>query len=298
MAPADAAPARRQNARDITAALLKSHPLGAASPHADKEERGRVLVIGGGRGTSGAVRLAGEAALRAGAGKLQLATASSASTALAVAVPEALVLEWPETRDGGLRAAASPELRTRCAQADAVLVGPGVLDGAGAARLVGRLAFGAAATLVLDAGAIDACAAAARRFPARTVITPHGGELKNLAKRLGIDAEQASYALATAVATRCGVVCVAKGPTTWIATAEGALFRHACAIPGLGTSGSGDVLAGVLAGLAARSGNALNAALWAVYLHAAAGKKLEERVGRLGFLARELAPEIPRLLPA
>lgn len=297
MARAEAQRGESQRPKTITAALLKAHPIGAADPHADKEQRGRVLVVGGGRGTAGAVRLSGEAALRAGAGKLQLATAQSAVLALTVAVPEALVIALPETRSGGIRKTAIPELRARVSQADAVLVGPGMMDEADAAKLVARLSFEAATTLVLDAGAIGACATNQRRFPSATVITPHEGELKKLTVGLGIEPEQPTSSLAAAIAVRCGVVCVAKGPTTWIATPHGALFRHECAIPGLGMSGSGDVLAGLLAGLAARCGNALHAALWAVYLHAAAGQSLEKRIGRLGFLARELASEVPRLLP-
>lgn len=297
MARAEAPADRSQRPRTITAALLKRHPIGQAAPHADKEERGRVLVVGGGRGSAGAVRLSGEAALRAGAGKLQIATAQSAVLALTVAVPEALVIGLPETRSGGIRKTPAPELQLRCAQANAVLVGPGMMDEADAAKLVARLSFEAKTTLVLDAGAIGACAATQKGFPSATVITPHDGELKKLTVSLGIDPDLPTSSLAAAIAARCGVICVAKGPTTWIATPDGTMFRHECAIPGLGMSGSGDVLAGLLAGLAARCGNALHAALWAVSLHAAAGRVLETRIGRLGFLARELAPEVPRLLP-
>jgi ADP-dependent NAD(P)H-hydrate dehydratase len=298
MARAEGAAGAAARARAITPALLRAHPLGQAAPHADKEQRGRVLVIGGGRGAAGAVRLSGEAALRAGAGKLQIATARSAASALTVAVPEALVIELSETRSGGIRASAARELQPRCAQADAVLVGPGMMDEAAAAKLVARLTFDATAMLVLDAGAIGACVDGRHAFPPATVITPHDGELQKLAQGLGLDCRAETRSLAATVAVTCGVICVAKGPTTWIATPDGALFRHDCAIPGLGMSGSGDVLAGLLTGLAARSGNALHAALWAVCLHAAAGQALEKRIGRLGFLARELAPEIPRLLPA
>ncbi len=286
----------RQRPRAITAALLKAHPIEEAGPHADKEERGRVLVVGGGRGTAGAVRLSGEAALRAGAGKLQLATVQSAVLALTVAVPEALVIGLPETRAGGIRKNPVNELQSRCAQANAVLVGPGMLDEADAAKLVARLAFNGAGVLVLDAGAIGACTAERNGLPS-SVITPNEGELRKLTSRLGIDAEQHTSSLAVSIASRCSVVCVAKGPTTWIATPAGDLFRQDCAIPGLGMSGSGDVLAGILAGLAARSGNALHAALWAVHLHASAGRALEKRIGRLGFFARELTLELPRLLP-
>jgi hydroxyethylthiazole kinase-like uncharacterized protein yjeF len=284
--------------RTVTAAVLEAHPIRSAAPHADKEARGRVLVVGGGRGSAGAVHLAGEAALRAGAGKLQIATAATATDALTVAVPEALVIGLAQTRSGDIRRTAARELESRCADADAVVVGPGMMDEAEAVKFVARLSFRTAATLVLDAGALGACAVARKHLPTDTVITPHDGELQKLAQRLDLDPERDTPTLAAAIAARCGVICVAKGPTTWIATPDGRMFRHVCAIPGLGMSGSGDVLAGLMAGLAARSGNALHASLWAVHLHAAAGRALERRIGRLGFLARELSAEIPRLLPA
>jgi hydroxyethylthiazole kinase-like uncharacterized protein yjeF len=298
MARADTAVRATTRVRAVTPALLEAHPIGPAAPHADKESRGSVLVIGGGRGSAGAVRLAGEAALRAGAGKLQIATAAAAAAALTVTVPEALVIGLAETRSGDIRRTAARALASHCADADAVVVGPGMMDEAEAVKLVARLSFRTATTLVLDAGALGACAVARKPLPADTVITPHDGELKKLAKRLDLDPERDAQALGAAIAARCGVICVAKGPTTWIATPDGGLFRHVCAIPGLGMSGSGDVLAGLLAGLAARTGNALHASLWAVHLHAAAGRALERRIGRLGFLARELSAEIPRLLPA
>src|SRR4051812_44881973 len=113
----------------VTPATLRAWPL--PDPGEDKEERGRLLVVGGSAMTPGAVRLAGEAALRAGAGKLRLATVSQAATALGVAVPEAGVLSLPTDDDGRLAGSAASTLRDEAGQVDAVLLGPG-LKGAAA----------------------------------------------------------------------------------------------------------------------------------------------------------------------
>ena len=101
---------------------------------------------------------------------------------------------------------------------------------------------------------------------------------------------------ASDAAAHLGALVVLKGATTIIASPAGEMLVHEGGVPGLGTSGSGDVLAGLMAGLLARGARPIDAAAWAVYLHAAAGRLLTERVGALGFLARELAATIPKLI--
>ena len=101
---------------------------------------------------------------------------------------------------------------------------------------------------------------------------------------------------ARALAKGAGLVVALKGAATLVATPEGRCWRHERAVPGLATSGSGDVLAGLIAGLVARGAEPAQAAVWAVLLHARAGEALARRLGRLGYLARELAAEVPALL--
>lgn len=298
---------RTRDAEPLTPALLAAypvdahpvdtHPVDAHDVRADNEERGRVLVIGGSGGSAGALRLAAEAALRAGARRLQLATVERAVVALAVAVPEAQVIGLPESRSTGLRVPTARAFATQPENADAVLIGPGMLDTADATKLVGQLSFAPASTLVLDAGALGACVDR-ESLPETTVITPHAGELRSLAVTLDHAADEEAQAVALGIARRCRVICVAKGATTWIVTSEGQCFCHTSATTRPGMPGSGDVLGGLIAGLAARGGHGLNAALWAVYLHALASERLERQVGRTGCLARDLAREIPALLPS
>ncbi|MGN6151427.1 MAG: NAD(P)H-hydrate dehydratase [Lysobacteraceae bacterium] len=283
---------KRPAATSVDEELLRSWPLPDPDRTRSKEERGRVFVVAGSPTVPGAAILAAEASLRAGAGKLQIAVPASAATAIAVAVPEAKVLPFPTEGDDDGRM--TPAMDDAARSADAVLVGVGMDDGPALRRMVERLGA-RSGSLVVDAGGIAAFRTLSH-VPAPTVLTPHEGEMASL---LGIEREDVSARpaeLALEFAARAGVVVVLKGPETWIATSEGRLFRHSGGTSGLGTSGSGDVLAGILTGLVARGATPDQAAVWAVRLHALAGERLSRDVGRVGFLARQLSPLVPTLI--
>jgi hydroxyethylthiazole kinase-like uncharacterized protein yjeF len=156
-----------------------------------------------------------------------------------------------------------------------------------------------AAVFVLDAAAIPALHSDTKLLSpldGRAVLTPHAGEMAALLGVAREKIERDAAAFATDAARRFGTVVALKGAESWIATPAGSLFRYSGGSVGLATSGSGDTLAGVIAGLAARGATAERAALWGAYLHGAAGRILARRIGRIGFLARELLDEIPPLL--
>jgi len=275
----------------LTAQLLRTMPM--PDPDGGKEQRGRVLVIGGCRRVPGAALLAGTAALRAGAGKLQVATAQDVALPLAVALPEALVFGLPEDAHGEI-ARGSAALDQALAGGDAVLVGSGMRPSSATAALVQRLIRHVHGTLVIDAGALspDLRAPAGAPF----VLTPHAGEMAKLSGMEKSRVQREPQELALSFARRTRSVLVLKGSTTYIAAPDGRLWIHPGGCHGLGTSGSGDVLAGLIAGLAARGGDALQAALWGVFVHAQAGRALEHAVGSLGFLAREISGPVPGIL--
>jgi hydroxyethylthiazole kinase-like uncharacterized protein yjeF len=268
----------------------------------DKEARGCVLAVGGSAEVPGAVLLAGMAALRAGAGKLQLATVASTSSALGIAVPESLIVPLPQTRTGEISGSrAHALLREHVEKADALLVGPGMSSERAAHAVVAPLVrhMRDDATLVLDAAAIFALrhdALLLQALHGRAVLTPHAGEMATLLSTDIGDIEANPADAAGEAASRFGAIVVLKGPESWIAQPKGKRYRYSGGVVGLATSGSGDVLAGVLTGLAARGASATTAALWSVYLHGAAGRMLAKRLGPIGFLARELPDEVPRLL--
>ncbi|NIJ76609.1 hydroxyethylthiazole kinase-like uncharacterized protein yjeF [Xanthomonas campestris] len=277
--------------RTLNAAALRAMPLPA--PGGDKEQRGRVLIVGGSMRVPGAVLLAGEAALRTGAGKLQIATAASVAPGMALAVPEALVLGLAQNGQGeivrGHRA-----LDGAMAACDAAVIGPGMASSATTTAMVRRAAQQAVCTLVLDAGALSRGLRAPIGRP--FVLTPHAGEMATLAgdDKAAVEAAPSAYALKFAQKLRS--VVIVKGADSFIAGPDGVVWMHRGGASGLGTSGSGDVLAGLIAGFAARGCDALTAALWGVFVHAAAGRQLARRIGPVGFLARELGAEVPEIL--
>ncbi|NJC03751.1 hydroxyethylthiazole kinase-like uncharacterized protein yjeF [Xanthomonas sp. 3272] len=277
--------------RMLTAAALRAMPLPA--PGGDKEQRGRVLIVGGSMRVPGAVLLAGEAALRTGAGKLQIATAASVAPGMALAVPEALVLGLAQNGQGeivrGHRA-----LDGVMAACDAAVIGPGMASSATTMAMVRRAAEQAVCTLVLDAGALSRGLRAPIGRP--FVLTPHAGEMATLAGDDKAEVEAAPSAYALKFAQKLRSVVIVKGVDSFIAGPDGVVWMHRGGASGLGTSGSGDVLAGLIAGFAARGCDALTAALWGVFVHAAAGRQLARRIGSVGFLARELGLEVPGIL--
>ncbi|RYF42277.1 MAG: NAD(P)H-hydrate dehydratase, partial [Comamonadaceae bacterium] len=228
------------------------------------------------------------------------AVATSASTALltAFAMPEARVIALPETAAGGFDTQAAALLAPVIETADAVLIGPGMLDDPATQRLVAELLpLLAGRPVLLDALAMNLLRGS-ERIETPVLLTPHAGEMAHLtgASKESILAGPRQAALEAAQRWNC--VVALKGATTWIATPQGRLWRHEEANCGLATSGSGDVLAGTMAGLAARGAPLEQAAAWGVVLHAHAGAQLAGRHGDVGFLARELPGEIPAALQA
>jgi hydroxyethylthiazole kinase-like uncharacterized protein yjeF len=238
------------------------------------------------------VLLAGVAALRSGAGKLQVASGSDVAVPLAMAMPEAKIIGLAVDKRGQIEAA-NGELLKAALHTDALLVGPGMDDCSATAQVAVKLLRGTKAATILDAGALRAYKT---RRSANVVLTPHLGELASLT---GLSPKQLSRRgaeIARDFAQSENVTLVMKGALTYIASADGRIWTHEGGSVGLGTPGSGDVLAGVITGLAARGARPEQAAVWGVWLHGKAGEMLSKRQGTVGFLAREIPDEIPALL--
>ena len=286
--------------RPLTARTLRARPLPKPNARGDKEDRGRALVVGGAPTLPGALVLAGTAVLRAGAGKLQLATCRSVALHVGVAVPEALVVGCPESRGGGIAARAAGALAEFAEQADALLLGPGMVDERAIAGLLARLLPRVAtAAVVLDAGALVPLGESRdllHHLGGRAVVTPHAGELASLFGVQKEDVERDPVGAARRAASELRAVVALKGASTLVADPDGTLLRYEGGKVGLATSGSGDTLAGLVAGLVARGASALEAAAWGVFLHGEAGNALARRFGPIGYLARELLDEVPAIM--
>ncbi|HET9640467.1 MAG TPA: NAD(P)H-hydrate dehydratase [Allosphingosinicella sp.] len=282
--------------------LLRRFPLPHAPDDGDKEERGRLLVVAGSRELAGAALLAGTAGLRAGAGKLQIVTGASVATALGVAIPEARVVGCAETEEGCIAASGIAPLLEWVAGAQATVIGCGLQHGPPLDALLDALLASRLETpLVLDAavlGSLAPRAGALRAWPGGAILLPHAREMARLLECEAEEVESDPLAAARRAAGRFGAVALIKGQYSYIVDPGGRAFRFTGGGVGLATSGSGDALAGIVGGLVARGADPLTAALWGVHLHGEAGRLLAERIGRIGFLARELLDEVPRLMEA
>ncbi|MTD14926.1 NAD(P)H-hydrate dehydratase [Nakamurella sp. YIM 132087] len=276
----------------MTPAMLRDWPL----PDTDggKYGRGQILVIGGARGTPGAAQLGGLSALRVGAGRLTLAVAESVAVPLAVATPEAGVVGLPEDEKGSVLPSAAERLHDAIGRADAVVIGSGLDDPELTGALLDELRPALAdstAPVLLDAFALGVLAGRTglvADLAGRLVLTPNAEEGARLLEQSDFDPDSDLLPLAR----RYGAVVTAKGRV-----ADGArLWRITSGHSGLGTSGSGDVLAGAIAGLLARGAEPAQAACWGTHLHAVAGDRLIAAIGPMGFLARELADALPQAL--
>ena len=222
----------------------------------------------------GAPILTGRAALRVGAGRIRLAVGRAGAVALGLSVPEAGIIRVVSTHDGDFLASAAWTLARAAADCDASVIGPGMSDARVAGILTRALLQATAAGAVVDAAALPAVRSAeafARLGRGRTVLTPHAGEMAEM-----MDAPKAEVlanppAFAREAAARFQSVVVLKGAISHVATPDGRCWQHEGGVFGLATSGSGDVLAGVIAGLMARGAAPERAAIWGVHLHAGAG---------------------------
>ena len=266
----------------------------------DKAARGQILIIAGAVEMPGGAILAATAALRAGAGVVQVATAEAVALAVATAVPELFVVGMAES---GKRRKASLQAVVDLAKlADVVLIGPGLRDEAAIRVLLPELlGLDHLRALIIDAKAIPT---AAEFLPARgklrgkTILTPHAGETESISKASRDEVECDPSRVGHETARRLGSIIVLKGSETLICSEKSPTYLNTRGNVGLATAGSGDVLAGILAGLCARGAKPLQAAVLGVSVHARAGEELARQVGPVGYLAREILAEIPKLIPS
>ncbi len=283
---------------ELTRAASVRSWLPVYSRNAHKGTRGRVLIAAASRGMTGAAALCGEAALRAGAGLVTVASPASSQPVVAAIRPEFMTLAFPESPEGGFAAAAAESFLARAVRADAMAVGPGLGTDPETQLFVRRVVAGSPAPLVLDADAIKAFAGQPgllAEAPVPLVLTPHPGEMANLLGLSVEDVQADRFAAVRAAATATKAVVLLKGAYTLIAEPGGMVWVNPTGNRALGTGGSGDVLTGIIVGLLAQGMGAPEAAAAGAYMHGLAGDRLAERLGMDGILAGDLAAELPRV---
>lgn len=258
---------------------------------------GTAILIGGSRGMSGAVALAGMAALRGGAGLVRLAVPDACLDVVASFEPSYMTTPLRCDAQGRI-AATYDEVIERAESATCLACGPGLGRSAELDTLVGRLYREVAKPMLFDADALNALAAQSEGLAqpgGPRILTPHPGEFARLlGRKLEGDAREAA---AVEMAARCGVVIVLKGHKT-LTTDGRRCYRNTTGNPGMATGGSGDVLTGLVTALWCQGLEAFDAARLGVYLHGLSGDLAAAELGEPSLIARDLVRFLPHALRA
>ena len=273
------------------AVLLPERPR-----EAHKGTFGTAIVLAGSLGFTGAAYLASTAAARTGAGLVKLLVADTIYPILAAKCTEVMATPVQEVAPGAVGHAAYDTILRQMSNAEVGVVGPGLGRDSSTWRLVLDLALHAKCPLVIDADGLNALADSPRskgKLAKNRVLTPHPGELSRLTGKTIEALEADRHSSARKAAKEWGAVVVMKGAHTVVAHPDGRISEDPHEVPALATGGTGDVLAGIIGGLIAQGSDPFSAAVTGVYIHAAAGRRISQRLGDSGLLASDLLMEIP-----
>jgi hydroxyethylthiazole kinase-like uncharacterized protein yjeF len=258
---------------------------------------GHVLVIAGGRGKTGAAAMAGIGALRAGAGLATVASAESAIAQIASHAPELMTEPLPETEDGSSSMRVLDQLSGLMDKKNVVALGPGMGRNPETTQLIRRLVNELPRPMVVDADGLNALDAKNLRAPAPRILTPHPGEMARLTNSTVADVQADRIGCARGFSQERGVYLVLKGNCTVIAAPDGRAWINPTGSPAMATGGTGDVLTGMIAGLAAQFPDQLEVALLAaVYLHGRSGELGAARLGEKSLIATDLFEFLPEAM--
>jgi NAD(P)H-hydrate epimerase len=263
--------------------------------NSNKGDFGKVLVIGGSRGKSGAAAMAGSAALRSGAGLVTVATASSALAMVASAMPELMTEALTETREGSI---AQQDLSQILKGKTVLAIGPGLTTQAETSAFVRAIVSSSTIPVVLDADGLNAFVTQVQELAGDgqgIIITPHPGEMSRLTGHDIRYVLENRIEVARQFAVDHKVYVVLKGFRTTIATTDGSIYINPTGNPGMATGGTGDILTGMIAGLIAQEnlGDFVERLCLAVYLHGLSGDLAAEEVGEECMVATDLLRFLP-----
>lgn len=258
-----------------------------------KGDYGKILLLCGSRGFTGAAALAAMGALRSGAGLVYLGVPESIYAIEAVKLTEAIVFPLPE-EDGKLSLKAIPAIRKYLKGMDAVLIGPGMGISTGTMAVLDMVLREFQGPVVVDADGVTMLASCPELLKERkgvTILTPHEGEFR----RLNIAIEEERLTGAIIAAEELGCIMLRKGHET-VVTDGKEYYINTTGNPGMAVGGSGDVLAGILVSLLGQGIAPLQASACAAWLHGAAGDRCAEKMGQYGMLPTDMLQELPYLL--
>ncbi len=265
----------------------------------NKGTYGKVLVVAGSRGMTGAASLTGLSALRSGAGLVYMAAPLSLVQIYASTLIEAVTIPFEDGNEGKLGRESIPGILKQLESVGVAAVGPGLSAGAEIADVVYSIIKNSQVPIVLDADGINVLAkdvSILKGLKTQMVITPHPGEMARLIGASVREVQDDRVNVARTFSKQWGVITVLKGSRTIIASPEGEIYINTTGNPGMATGGSGDVLTGVIAGLIGQGLKPLDASIAGVHLHGLCGDRIAARKGEYGMIAGDLVQEIPYVL--
>jgi len=289
---------RSPHEKELIAAEDLRRLVGRRRRTAHKGVFGSVLIIGGAGHYTGAVAMAAGAAVRSGTGLVTALVPARIAPIVAAIVPEAMVHACAETTEGSLSADSLAKWPGKLEEFDAVLIGPGMSLHEESRHLVEQVLAQCRAVLVMDADALNACAGRLHlieKAACPVIVTPHPGEMARLLNCSISDVQADRHAVAGRIAEETGVIAVLKGAGTVVAARGRPLNINITGNPGMATGGMGDVLAGLIAGLAAQGFEPFDAARMGVYLHGRAGDNVAWATSQGGMTAGDVIHELPHV---
>jgi ADP-dependent NAD(P)H-hydrate dehydratase / NAD(P)H-hydrate epimerase len=267
------------------------------SPMVHKYSVGKIFVLAGSKGLSGAALLSSLSALRSGAGAVILGVPSPIFPAVAKRTLEVMPFELPATIDGSVALNSLPIIFQKVRWADVVLIGPGLSRNQETQNVIREIVRTAPCPIVIDADGLNAIAADASALKKRksrgVVLTPHWGEFSRLSGFSSTQIAGNELNVSRKFAMENNVVLVLKGAPTIVAESSGKIFVNSTGNAGMATAGSGDVLGGIIAALIGQGNSTLLASINGVYVHGMAGDAACKRFGEKGLIARDIIKEIP-----
>ena len=266
------------------------------SATAHKGTFGRVFILAGSRGMTGAAHLSGMGALRSGAGLVTVGVPDAVYGILARREAELMVRPFPSTKAGTLSFKGFSEIARFCTTQDVLAIGPGLSQNNATQKLICKILQTGQLPLVIDADGLNAVKGNLKVLKpcrGRGVLTPHPGEFCRVFGGKLDDSDVLRKKRAAETAKEYGVIMVLKGHRTVVASPEDGCYINTTGNPGMATAGSGDVLTGIIAALIGQGLSNFEAACLGVYLHGLAGDKAAAKVGQISLIAGDLLLFLP-----
>ena len=263
----------------------------------NKNDYGRIFVVAGSAGVSGACYLTSMSALRAGAGLVTVGVPKSLLLPLSRKMTEVMMKALPETKEGSLASAAHKPAGSFLKTQDVLAIGPGLSQNSETQTAIRKIILASQKPMVIDADGLNAFkgkSALLKKLRSSAILTPHSGEFVRLFGGKAPISESERRKKAAEVARKFKIVLVLKGHRTVVASPKGNVYVNTTGNPGMATAGSGDVLTGIIAAMLGQKIEPFRAACFGVYLHGLAGDLAAKEKGEASMIASDIIHFLPR----